>query len=168
MKHLILISALLFSFNGWAEWQTHSIDQCSFKVKFPGTPEVRQIYTPGLASPLEQLGYEGKGFYLRAECFPSSLGSLNQSEIRSIMFNYASSNGLQNVELSWVTTQIGPAMQLRGYKEVAGTPVTSLIRMHQGRTSLLILFVIGESRTFPQKETDDFFIAINGQSYEIN
>ena len=65
------------------------------------------------------------------------------------MFDYGSTNGLQKVELSWLETQIGPAIQLRGYKNISGIPVSSLIRMHQGKKDLLMLFVIGESGTFP-------------------
>ena len=101
MKKLLLISALLLvASNSWAGWQSYSIDQCSFKVAFPAPPEVKDIYTPELASSVEQLGYGGNDYYLRAECFPFSFGLLNKSEIRSIMFNYASANGLQNLEIS--------------------------------------------------------------------
>ena len=83
------------------------------------------------------------------------------------MSNFGNANGLQNTSLSLLKTKIGPTIQLRGYKEVGGIPVVTLIRMYQGEKDILILFVIGEAETFPQKETTEFFLNVQGKSYSV-
>lgn len=96
-------------------------EECGLSVEFPSTPSVRSVPRKS-GEPIEQANYAGTGFFLRAECTTAAPGALDGEKGRTVLRQYARSEGMQDVNFATLESPLGRAEVAKGVRNVNGTP----------------------------------------------
>lgn len=127
---------------------------CQFSVSFPAKPTVQRLSAPAADQTIPWLSAllkSSEGVF-RHECVcvrGMNNGRIDASFVKKRMTEAARSNGLSNFHFTSLPFQHGVAVELRGYKDISGTPGTYMSRAFLTADCYADVMVAGASSSFP-------------------
>lgn len=145
----------------------YSPKDCEYIVAFPGPPKYKKLYLQNMGSFVQAqygAGDKSNGYFLRAECIHTGKSAAilmgKKQHLLKQISAYTTSNGLSYPTYFYKVTPLGSHASVRGYKTIHDVPVTFTGHIYVGESSLIILYVGGTSKTFPQPNISTFLLSI--------
>ena len=161
-KHVVIVLICLLVIHGKivAQQVTYGFPKCEFSVRFPNQPLRQRVQVEG-GIEIEQAVTTTNESFVRAECLPLAIATpVDERQALALMRTYAQDQGLQNIEVKFQRTSIGPTSRIKGTKTVMSRKITADGQCIFGNSSVVCMLVGSPAEISPTTETIAFLSSV--------